>query len=146
MGNAWHSYTCIGGDERLPKTTFPMASMSHGSKHHVDSSQGGWRLVRSPHITGLGTFLDDVPKVRRCINNSRLIIRSRLMKHVTPRYCDSNSWEKYTEHQNSDMNHFILFWEIVILCVRKTSLACTLNSVNPKGVQIKVSAKFGKHG
>jgi hypothetical protein len=84
MGNVWRSYTHIRGDEGLPKTTFPMASMSRGSKCHVNSSRGGWWLVRSPHITSSGTF--SIPKGRCCITKSRLIIRSGLMKHGTPRF------------------------------------------------------------
>jgi hypothetical protein len=62
MGNVWRSYTRIEGDKGLPKTTFPMAPMSRGSECHINNSREGWRLVRSPHITGPCTFPDDVPK------------------------------------------------------------------------------------
>jgi hypothetical protein len=91
MGNAWRSYTRIRGDSGLPETTFPMAPMSHGSKCHINNSWEEWWLVRSPHMTGPGTFPDDVPKGHCHITNSRLIIRSGLMNHGTPTYCDSNS-------------------------------------------------------
>jgi hypothetical protein len=75
MGNVWRSYTCIGVDNGLPETTFPMAPMSRGSKFYINNSRGGWRLVRSTHITGPGTLPDDVPKGSRHITNSRPIIQ-----------------------------------------------------------------------
>jgi hypothetical protein len=91
MGNVWRSYTCIGADNGLPETTFPMAPMSRGLKCHINNSWEGWQLVKSPHITGPGTFPDDVSKGRHHITNSKLIIRNGLMKRGTPTYYDSNS-------------------------------------------------------
>jgi hypothetical protein len=48
----------------------------------------------------------------------------------------------------SDMNRFILLWEISILCIRKTSSTCVdfLSPVNSKGGKIVVSAKFERYG